>query len=175
MVEANGSNNNICKENNHLTCKRCNEHFEKNRDYYYQCENCYGEQSNGERKKLMLFGKCKKCSQINTGDCWCKSCNSKQFQQDFSRWTSEHELIDRLIRGTQLNAKNEYQILEWIPYDRLGEKYFDEGFGIAIWWDGPIKKWSWNEEKWIRHNGLKVALKKILDISNLIKEISYEV
>ena len=105
---------------------------------------------------------------------WCKECNAKRFQQDFSNWTSGNEFIDKFIQETQLNTI--FQVLKWIPYNRLKNiEYLDKGgFSIvfkAIWLDGPLKEWS-NDGKWI---GMKVALKSLNNSSNLGKEFLNEV
>ena len=101
-------------------------------------------------------------------------------QQNFDKWTSGNEFIDKFIQEAQLNAKHSDQILEWIPYNRLkGIKYLDKGgFSTiyeAIWLDGPIKRWNDNEEKWIRDNNKKVALKNLDKSSNLSNEFLNEV
>ena len=101
-------------------------------------------------------------------------------EQNFDKWTSGNEFIDRFIQETQLNAENNHQILEWIPYDRLENvKYLDKGgFSTiyeAVWLDGPIKKWNDDEEKWIRGNNEKVALKNLDKSSNLSNEFLNEV
>ncbi len=89
---------------------------------------------------------CPDCNKLNTGYEWCEGCNTKRFQQDFSNWTSGNELIDGFIQETQLNAQNNDQILEWIPYNKLKINHYDKkGDNVvyqAIWLDGPIQKWS---------------------------------
>ncbi len=111
---------------------------------------------------------------------WCKECNIKQFQQNFSNWTSENEFINSFIQNIQLNAQNESQILEWIPYNRFENfEYLDKGgFSTvykAIWLDGSIKKWSKDKENWIRYNNETVALKNLNNSSNLSEEFLNEV
>ncbi|GBB84096.1 hypothetical protein RclHR1_10720007 [Rhizophagus clarus] len=74
---------------------------------------------------------------------WCQQCNSKQFQQNFSKWTSNNKYIDKFIQETQVNIKYRYEVLEWIPYDKLSNiNYHDkEGFNKihkAIWLEEPI-------------------------------------
>ena len=58
-----------------------------------------------------------KCN--NTTYYWCNQCNAKRFQQDFPNWTSGNNYIDNFIQETQLNAKRPWEVLEWIPYNRL--------------------------------------------------------
>src|SRR5688572_2729643 len=65
------------------------------------------------------WGLCPECNKPNTGDYWCNQCNAKRFQQDFPNWTSGNNYIDNFIQKTQLNARNCYEVLEWIPYNRL--------------------------------------------------------
>ncbi|RHZ59058.1 hypothetical protein Glove_365g30 [Diversispora epigaea] len=90
------------------------------------------------------LGKCSKCHQDNTGEKWCHSCNVKQFQNEFDKWTSGDQEIDKFIQQIQLNANKYREIIEWIPFERLGNvRYLAEGgFGTvyeADWLDGFIK------------------------------------
>src|SRR4051812_18328967 len=41
------------------------------------------------------FGLCPECNQPNTYENWCKECHSKKFQQNFSKWTSGNDQIDK--------------------------------------------------------------------------------
>ncbi len=101
-------------------------------------------------------------------------------KQNFDKWTSRNEFIDKFIQESQLNAKHPDHILEWIPYNKLKNiEYLDKGgFSIiykAIWIDGPIKKLSNNGRKFIRNNNLIVALKRFNISSNLNDEFLNEV
>ena len=101
-------------------------------------------------------------------------------QQNFDKWTSGNDLINEFIQETQLNAKNYKQILEWIPFNKLKNiKYLDKGgFSTiyeAIWLDGPIKKWNYNEKKLIRQNDQMVVIKSLNESSNLSNEFLNEV
>ncbi|POG64081.1 hypothetical protein GLOIN_2v1679302, partial [Rhizophagus irregularis DAOM 181602=DAOM 197198] len=98
---------------------------------------------------------CNKCKQPYIDYQWCPQCNSKQFQQEFLNWTSKNEFIDKFIQEAQLNAKNSYEILEWIPYNNLSSiSYYDEGgfseIHKAIWSDGPIFNWDSDKQQWNR-------------------------
>ena len=77
------------------------------------------EYADDESLNFLAYGMCKECNQVNTGNDWCKSCNSKRFQQNFNNWTSGNDDIDKFIQNAQLSANNEYEILEWISYDRI--------------------------------------------------------
>ena len=101
-------------------------------------------------------------------------------QQNFLNWTSGNYFIDKFIQKSQLKAQDTNQILEWISYSRFKSiEYIDKGgFGTiykAIWPDGSIKNWSYNEKKWIRHNKETVVLKSFNKSSNLSEEFLNEV
>ncbi|GET53926.1 kinase-like domain-containing protein [Rhizophagus irregularis DAOM 181602=DAOM 197198] len=103
---------------------------------------------------------------------WCQQCNVKRFQKDFSKWTSKNESIDKFIQEAQLNAKNSYEILEWIPYNELSSiNYHDKGgfseIHKAIWSDGPIFSWNYDKQQWNRQTDHEVILKVLNDSSSL--------
>src|SRR5580704_6013498 len=105
-----------------------------------------------------IYGLCKECKQPNTGDyygryTWCQSCNGKRFQQNFQNWTSGNHDIDELIQRTQLDAKNNREVLEWIEFDRFEniEYLAKGGFGTtykAIWKDEFILSWDSENNQW---------------------------
>ncbi|RHZ87139.1 hypothetical protein Glove_40g177 [Diversispora epigaea] len=114
----------------------------------------------------MSYGKCPECNQENTYYNWCKSCNSKHFQNDFNNWTSGNDEIDKFIQDSQLNANYYGDVIEWIPYDRFKDvkQVGKGGFGTihyARWIDGEIKKWDIKNQQWERYRkDEEVALKK---------------
>ena len=63
---------------------------------------------------------CSECSQkYHDYNRWCKPCNSEHLQNNFNNWTSGNDKIDKFIRDAQLNANDDWEIIEWISYDRL--------------------------------------------------------
>ncbi|RHZ83732.1 hypothetical protein Glove_88g128 [Diversispora epigaea] len=103
----------------------------------------------------MTHKKCPECSQENTFWDWCKPCNSKHFQNDFNKWTSGNDKIDKFIQDAQLNANNYRRVIEWIPYDRFKDvkQIGRGGFGTiyyAKWIDGYIEKWDIENQQWKR-------------------------
>ncbi|CAB4416234.1 unnamed protein product [Rhizophagus irregularis] len=160
------------EEIRHRACVRC-----KKVDYSRSkfCETCLLK--NHEEKN----GICLECKQINTGNNWCKTCNSKRFQQNFDNWTSGNDDIDKFIQNTQLSAENCFQKLEWIPYDRfINPKYISEGgFGKvyrATWKDGYISHWDTRKNQWGRSNVNKfVALKSLNNSQNITLEFVNEI
>ena len=101
-------------------------------------------------------------------------------EQNFDKWTSGNEFIDRFIQETQLNNRLKKRVLEWIPYNRLENiKYLDKGgFSTiyeAIWLDGPIKEYYDIEKELIRNSNQKVAIKSLDKSSNLNDKFLNEV
>ena len=94
----------------------------------------------------MSGNKCPGCNRPNS-KYWCQNCNSKRFQQNFNKWTSGNELIDNFIQDAQLKARDNYQVIEWIPYNHFRNiQYLAQGgFSTvykAIWLDGRINNWE---------------------------------
>jgi len=123
-----------------------------------------GEQHKCANEKRILnksFGLCSDCNQPKTSSKWCQNCNSKRFQQDFNKWTSGNEFIDKFIQDAQLKARNYKEVIEWIPYNHLRNiNYLAQGgFSIvykAIWLDGNIWYWDSEKQQWKRHSELIV-------------------
>jgi hypothetical protein len=97
----------------------------------------------------------------------------KYFQQNSKNWTSGNSDVDKLIKESQFNAKNSYEKLEWIEYNRFEDiEYIAKGgFGLvnkAIWKDGEIRYYEANQ--WNRYGRTIVALKCL----NNSKDITLE-
>ncbi|RHZ56979.1 hypothetical protein Glove_395g18 [Diversispora epigaea] len=98
---------------------------------------------------------CPECDQKYNGE-WCEPCSSKHFQNDFINWTSGNDKIDKFIQNTQLNPKNDLDLIEWIPYDRFKDvkQIGRGGFGTihhARWIGGRIKGWDIENQQWKRY------------------------
>ncbi|RHZ85079.1 hypothetical protein Glove_71g116 [Diversispora epigaea] len=121
----------------------------------------------------MVFNICSECNQeLDEYNDWCKSCNSKHFQNDFNNWTSGNDKIDKFIQDAQLNANNHWKVIEWIPYDRFKDvrQIGKGGFGTihyARWIDGYIGGWDIENQQWKRYYQGEVALKKFDNFVNL--------
>ena len=114
---------------------------------------------------------CEECGQICL-TVWCQSCSSKHFQNNFEKWTSKSEEIDKILQKVQIDAKDPNKVMEWIPYSRLLVKrqIAEGGFGIvylANWLDGAIYNWNINYQQWNRRTYQLVALKILKNSSNL--------
>ncbi|RHZ69450.1 hypothetical protein Glove_283g151 [Diversispora epigaea] len=95
---------------------------------------------------------------------WCKSCCSTHFKNNFDKWTSGNETIDKFIRDAQLNADERKKLIEWIPFDKFQniKEIAKGGFSTvyyAKWIDGPIQWWNIKKQQWERYGQHKVVLK----------------
>src|SRR5436305_5161364 len=131
------------------------------------------------KQHIKWYGLCKQYKQPNTGIYsgmyWCQSCNSRLFQQNFKNWTSGNPDVDKLIQVSQLNAKNHWEVLEWIEYDRLEDvEYITKGgFGKvykAKWKCGYIYEWDYETNQWKTWSNMPVALKSLNNSKNITPE-----
>ncbi|GBC05387.1 hypothetical protein RclHR1_00620027 [Rhizophagus clarus] len=129
----------------------------------------------------MSFGDCQGCQQPKTSYDWCKSCNYKHFKNDSKNWTSKNEIIDELIKKVQLNSSSYQEIIEWIPEDRLiiqqciGKSRFGTVYK-AIWKDGYIGYWDYDENCWKRYEKNCIVAVKILNNSeNIQSDLLYQI
>ena len=141
------------------------------------------------RERYKKHGLCDECNQVNTGGGlyfnetigWCQSCNSKHCQQDFNKWTSGNQEIDKFIQNFQLNATCKEEVIEWIPYEKFERvKHLAEGGYGTVYsanWDdddGRILGWDINQNEW-RRDHLMVALKELNDSQNITADFLQEV
>ncbi|RHZ79100.1 hypothetical protein Glove_151g147 [Diversispora epigaea] len=100
----------------------------------------YVEDCSGKQKAIKVCTECNE--EYKDQDYWCKLCNSTRFKNDFDKWASENDTIDKFIQNNQLKA-NWYNLIEWLPYDRFQDikPIAKGGFGTiyyAIWVDGYL-------------------------------------
>ncbi|GBB88342.1 hypothetical protein RclHR1_01490023 [Rhizophagus clarus] len=160
-------NENEENEKRRILCKQID--VEKN--------SCKNDNSKNNKR---IYGKCSECKRINTGRNWCQACNSKRFQQKFNNWTSGNDVINKFIQNSQLTAKNNLQMLEWIPYNKFNNiMYATEGkFGkgyCANWKEGYISYWNKNKKRWKRDGKTLVALKTLNNSQNFTLEFINQV
>ena len=135
-----------------------------------------------------MSSQCPECSNELGYNNYCDPCNSGHWRNNFQNWTSGDDNIDKLIRESQLNARNIYELLEWIEYSNLNniEHLAEGGFGSvykAIWKDGPIGSsefsigpyWNIEKSKWIRRGKFEVAVKKHRNVTSMSSEFLNEV
>jgi hypothetical protein len=117
-------------------------------------------------KRKQVYGICGECNEPGTGWKWCQPCNAKRFKDNFKNWTSGNKDIDDFIQQSQLNAVHYLKYLEWIPFENFKEVTYitKGGFGkiySAELPEGHIYFWDIENQKWIRSNNLKFALKSL--------------
>ncbi|GBC04735.1 hypothetical protein RclHR1_05830013 [Rhizophagus clarus] len=108
---------------------------------------------------------------IKPRDCECDyECNAYRSKQNFKKWTSGNNYIDKFIQDTQLSDHDycrKYVALEWIPYDRFYDIKYHTGSEInkmcnAKWIDGCIIGWDDYNQNWERDNQcMAVSLKSL--------------
>ena len=104
---------------------------------YGLCPKCTNQPKISENWcKECKYGLCPECNQPKDFINWCRECNSKRFQQNFGNWTSGNEHIDKFIQDAQLNASSYFELLEWIPYNRLKNIKFLAKGGFSTVYEG---------------------------------------
>ncbi|RHZ69959.1 hypothetical protein Glove_276g12 [Diversispora epigaea] len=95
---------------------------------------------------------CQECNQKCTGRRWRKPCNSTHFRNNFDKWTSGNDTVDKFIQDAQLEADYYYKLIQWIPSERfVGIKEIAKGgFVVLKKVDGigDINEVFLNEVKW---------------------------
>ncbi|RHZ80123.1 hypothetical protein Glove_139g351 [Diversispora epigaea] len=121
---------------------------------------------------------CEECNQEYNFWGWCKPCNSTHFKNEFDKWTSGNETIDKFIQDAQLNANTRMKVIEWIPYNKFQsiKEIAKGGFGTiyyAEWTDGHIRNWDIKNQQWKRTE-YEVVLKKIEGIGDINEDFLNE-
>ena len=109
------------------------------------------------KKQFKEYGLCPECQQVNSGKDWCRSCNSRRFQESFKNWTSGNSEVDKFIQKSQLEAVDANKVLEWIPYEKFKNIKFLAKGGYST-----VYKADWNDKT--------VALKVLDNSQNIIKD-----
>ncbi|MCE8163202.1 MAG: protein kinase [Candidatus Moeniiplasma glomeromycotorum] len=131
------------------------------------------------KNTYLNFRTCERCQQPNTSEGWCQSCNAKHFREDFPNWTSDNTLIDKFIQKCQLEATSDWNVLEWIPYEKFTDIEYiaTGGFGKiekAYWWGrSSIEIWD-NKKKEQRKSYKVVVLKTLSNSQNLNQDFLKE-
>ncbi|GBC09416.1 hypothetical protein RclHR1_08840005 [Rhizophagus clarus] len=142
-----------------------------------------------KEKKIGMCRLYKKVKPKNTNMEICYDCHSTvreqkygRFQQNFKNWTSGNDNVDKFIQNIQLSASNEYQLLEWIPYDRFCRVEYVAKGGFAkifkaSWKDNRISHWNVSKNIWERHNSRNkvMALKSLNNSQNVTLEFIKEI
>ena len=125
---------------------------------------------------------CSYCNKPFNEELWCKKCDPLRIIEG---WTSGNSDIDKFIKDTMYARKarkgGRYEeFLEWVPFGRFTDiKQISEGgfskVYSAIWLDGLIQGWNFEQKRWKRLGKTKVALKVLEDSQNISSEFLEEV
>jgi hypothetical protein len=127
--------------------------------------------------------KCPKCKELRKEWFWCQPCEIKEFEKDFSKWTSGNKDIDELIKESQISATKFWDFIEWIPNESI-EKHNLIGKGgfasvyAATWIKGPRIKPSVTDDgtvNIVRAERRPVALKRLHNSNRISKDFLEEV
>ncbi|GET04837.1 kinase-like domain-containing protein [Rhizophagus clarus] len=133
---------------------------------------CYGISQDPDTKDFILVVSgysntyCQKCGEKSENVFWCKSCHKNDLKNNFTKWTSGNDKIDKLIREMQLRIEHQFErLFKWIPYDQFDEiKEIGRG-GFAMVYSA----------KWKNENNKQVALKCLFNSQNISEEFLNEV
>ncbi|POG69101.1 kinase-like domain-containing protein [Rhizophagus irregularis DAOM 181602=DAOM 197198] len=94
--------------------------------------------------------------------------------------TGGNHVVDEFIQKAQLKAKDEDHIIEWIEYDKFEnvEYLAKGGFGTtfkAVWKDGLMYNWDYENDQWKRNGKKKVALKCLHDSQDITADFLKEI
>ncbi|RHZ80138.1 hypothetical protein Glove_139g381 [Diversispora epigaea] len=105
---------------------------------------------------------------------WCEPYNSTHFKNDFYKWKSGNETIDKFIQDSQLNADYYEKVIEWIPYEkfRVFKKIAKVALVLYIMLYLDIKNQQWVRKGPGPH---EVALKRIDGIGNINEDFFNEI
>ncbi|CAB4442371.1 unnamed protein product [Rhizophagus irregularis] len=132
------------------------------------------------KERYKKYGLCETCKQPNTGYYCCQLCNSQHFKQNLKNRTSGNHDVDEFIQKAQLKAEDVYHTIEWIEYDKFEDvEYLGKGgFGTtfkAVWKDGHILGWDYNNNRWQRMSETKVALKCLHNSQDITADFLKEI
>ncbi|CAG8449390.1 23540_t:CDS:2 [Dentiscutata erythropus] len=118
------------------------------------------------------YGNCPICNKNRTGELWCQQCEAHDFQKNFRKWTSGNKDIDLLIQQSQIDAKQNSQVWEWIPYTQFTNiRYLDKGgfstVKLATWLDGPRDVFNRDNQRVERRPNEEVVLKILHQSQNI--------
>lgn len=55
---------------------------------------------------------CPECNQEFASFKWCRPCYSTHLENDFDKWTSGDERIDKFIQDAQLDTDKQYKVID---------------------------------------------------------------
>jgi len=120
---------------------------------------------------------CSYCNKPFTEELWCNECDTCITEG----WTSGNQNIDKFIKDTMCNIKNEkIPFLEWVPFDmftnikQIGQGGFAKVFS-ATWLDGKSYYGEYNKSSMLSTGPFEVALKRLNGSQNMSEQYLNEV
>src|ERR1051325_10128039 len=118
-----------------------------------------------------LLGSCSCCNKLFTEELWCNECDPYGMTEG---WTSGNLNIDKFIKDTVYNAREDRSFLEWVPFDRfvnikqIGEGGFSKVYS-ATWVDGKANYKYDYDGSWKKSDPgpMTVALKRLNGSQNM--------
>ncbi|RHZ46820.1 hypothetical protein Glove_606g98 [Diversispora epigaea] len=95
---------------------------------------------------------------------WCQKCETLNFKNKYSNWTSENSALNEIIQWSQEHSLHNCDYLEFINYDNLRGKILIRDLEFtkiykATWSEGPLLNWDVENKKWTQ-NKITVVLKR---------------
>jgi len=122
---------------------------------------------------MSQYGKCDVCGKDNTGDYYCQPCQAKIFEEKFSQWSSGDDEIDQIIRSSQLNAKNQFEVINWVLFSEFRDKKIIHQSEFGLFYKAEYDhflRWKLKTKVAIRYFRNDVVL-KYTTLPNLLNEV----
>ncbi|CAG8450694.1 11711_t:CDS:2 [Acaulospora morrowiae] len=90
---------------------------------------------------------CEDCNNSTYATQFCEFCIRNYLMQNFDKWDSGNDKINKIIQETQKNVVCPYQVVEWIPYENFDNvKMLNKGgfstVFTATWKNGYFNRWN---------------------------------
>ena len=123
---------------------------------------------------MSQYEKCDVCGKDNTGFYYCQSCQAKIFEEKFSQWSSGDDEIDQIIRTSQLNAKNENEVINWVLFSEFQDKKIIHQSDFSLFYEANLDTfWKWNLETKVAVKVDHLVVLKYTSLPNLYDEVCY--
>ncbi|CAG8643761.1 4720_t:CDS:2 [Gigaspora margarita] len=96
---------------------------------------------------------CSYCEEMTLSIDYCEECMRNFLKKEWTSWTSGNKLLDQLIKDFQILHPTPYNVVEWIPYEKLTNiELMTINDAVSIYKaDWPSGQWKiWNQ-KFQRH------------------------
>ncbi|RHZ70765.1 hypothetical protein Glove_267g33 [Diversispora epigaea] len=121
---------------------------------------------------------CNNCLNWHQAIQYCEFCIRKYLENNFGKWSSGNNEIDKLIKECQQKATKPDRVIEWIEYDRFEniEHLADGGYATvytAILKDGCYDKWNSKNQTLERLGKQKIVLKRLNKSNSNVNNVNW--